>query len=315
MPLAIRTAATTYGVVAFNAINEALAAHGSWTHVEDVANGTQMATVWRSPTIANTPSYHICVHRTGNTATTGTLVRIYVFEGWNPDTKSFIRPAPSVAYSDMAVPAADGSFGGGAEYPLYVGANINPTLFPHAVSTSTSVAFVVSAARRGVCLNWYSTQSSATPTSFGTIWIGGVDSFVTVNDPVSIGIFDRPNTAVASSRWTRYPTVISAQTGNWGATCTRWTLATGSLNGAQDRLYEGRVLGTRVVVGNSAQASQATSHGGWLRAFIPDVLEFNIDAAGPPVVGDNLMVGADTYDVIAVDTLRTNVWAINRAAA
>lgn len=311
MTIATRSFQFTYGTVAFNAINEAFTAHGSWTRVEDVTSGTQVATIWRSPVVANSPQFHICVYRP-NANPTANPISIFLFEEWNTTTKSFSRPAPSVASGDVAAPAADGSYGGGEEYVLLPTTTTYSSILHRIILNTGTLTSSFSVADRGVIWNTYASGSSTTA-YFASIWYGAVESVI-ANDPVAVAIVDRHGNG-GGTRWTRYPTVSTIQAGNWGGVARQLTGVSGTPNGGLDRLFNHRAVASRVAVGHASPINQAASHGGLLRGQIPNVLEFAMNADAPLPIGDSMTVGVNVCDVVAIDHTRSLMWLMNRTAA
>lgn len=316
MALSSQHSVWSNALAAYDQANLAFTNHGGWTRVEEVVTGTIFTTVWRSPVIQGSPQFHIGVYRNGTAATS--QFRLLVFEGWSTATKSVIRPAPSAANGDATAPAADFSFGGGTEYPLYSASALNAVLFAADYITTNATSFSVCVTARGAYYGWSSSASAGV----GVFYVGAVDSLVTVADPVPVGHFKRDrafsNTSdMIKTRWTRYPTVTATQQYNWGGIMGLWTTATGQLNGALDRLYNSRAVGSRLIVGhapNTATNSHATL-GGPVRGLVPDLLEFTVSTTVFPANGDTMLIGADVYEVVAWNGTAGWTWLVKQSAA
>lgn len=277
-------------------INNALAQHASWTQVEQVVSGAATAAVWKN----NDTGYHF-----GNIKT-ATALQHTAFEGYNPANDSFSRPVVSTTNGDVGVPAADGSYGGGTEYPVFsASATVNPILnviSRTAPSGTTWQSVAVTA--RGVLL------CVVNATLNDWTWIGTFDSLATVADPAPYGMISK----AFNGRVSRYPTVTSAQASNWQLATTPglWTPTSGSLNGRLDRLYGSRGVGSRLTV---VHAGNPDTHGG-LRGLLPSFL-VQFAYTTYPTPGDTMTIGTDTYEVMQVSTISAagNALLINRSAA
>jgi hypothetical protein len=276
-----------------NLLESEMAAHGAYTKVDTVIAPTTNypCSVWRCAGSQNGlgQDFYILIQR-DSAAATYTPFWIAVAEGYNPATKAVIRPAPGTGQA-LASPAADSSYGGGAEFPIYTsaGARNLVDIGWQAISStgSTGSAWTV-VNRRGI---WVWNVAS---TTYNSVQAGLFESLLP-QEPFPLQLSNFASTGASDTYWTRHPTVTTAQPMNWralglGASTANWSLLTGVLNNNGDRFFNSRpVAGRRAV-----RTNQSSALYGDLRGLAYDVLGM-AQSSPYPAAGDTLLIGTDTY--------------------